>query len=371
LILVTACSNGTQEAEELPDWSAGIENGTSVATTNNPTEPQPEPEDYEFNIHLADEVLWPARMRAWDPNTGEIFPDKACGLDLEFAVAGSAAQSKHCIIEQNEGDVHLHPGVQIAAHVPPDTCDYLLTRFYMYQAWEVGYGNNQISYDISGSDILNPVGVDSSGSPICDFNYEPVGPNCCVGAYALTVTDLATGEAEVTQGLWGGNGSIGKCYDGAGYVYDEVEKSSNLLPLDPYFYLDGSALDVTFRFSELYEKKDSNDFYYTTNIALSNYIDLADHGGELPIGLNPDADTLGFVNPYYEFICADHALEKFAVIYLTVREWNTEAEFALDIDGNPNAGEDELENLESWQDYNDHMDWRDFGQTPGFIGFWD
>jgi hypothetical protein len=373
-VMLAACESPPgQNPDKLPGWTEGFENtvdgGTTTAGTTGggTTTGQPLPSDTEFNITVPPNVSWPWRLRRWTPGTDEVFPNDSCGLDLSTVVAGIDVATKHCIVEQNEGDIHLEPGLELFIHVPPDTCDYVFTRLYTYQAFEVGYGTNSLSYDVDDDGNISNENGTFQGNPQCQYDYV-AGPNCCLGSYTLTVTNIDSDEVIVTDGAWGGEDQIGKCYDGGRYLYDGAVLAPNDIPYNPYWYLDGLPLDQLITFKDINLDEDPNDDGYGSNVGLANYYNPADHVAEggMPQSLEPD--ILELVEPYYTFLCTDHALEKVGILYITMRDWNTEAEFA--IDGDHNAQEDEFEEQDPFKPFNDVWDWRDF-RDWGLIGFAD
>lgn len=343
-----------QNVSDLPDWSDGFENPPSDSgTTGGTTGTNPAPPDTEFNVSVPNTVHWPSMLRRWDPETGQVFPDEPCAIDLSNVSAGASA-TENCIFEQNEGDLYLQ-NMQLATHVPKDFCDYLFLYSYTYQTRDIGYGPTEVSYTetVDGGYINEVNSVE--GAPYCP--YAPEGaPNCCLGSYTLTVTG-ADGSLTTTEGRWGGEDHIGQCYDGASYLYEAGDFAPNDLPIIPFFYIDQAEFDTVLAWSSPSNHQDRTLDGYGTNLGLANYVDLADHDGQLPISLRPD--ILGVVHPNYQLVCSDNALEKYGIINITVREWNALDELLQD--GDPNSNEGYQETSDPLQDWDDLADWRNFG----------
>ena len=367
-----------EDPADLPDWQAGFENDATGTTTGVPptTTIPPQPLDTEFNVTVPVFVTSPHMFRQWDPVSGDVFAEDACGIDLENVIPGQPV-TQHCILEVNEGDLFLQPGVNLKVHVPVDTCDYMFADLYRYQAYEVAYGPTTASYTIDQfGTVSDRVNVDVFGVPQCQYDLTPFGPNCCIGTFTLSITEFETGLVTDHDLTWGGEDMLGHCYDGAAYLYDAVSYKDNCLPDLPYWYTDRTAYDVTLAFTNMNLKEDCNSDSYRETVGLANYVDPADHVDGLPLSLQPDLYDV--VNPYYTFVCTDHALERIGVIKVTVREWNTEEEFNIEMatpgTGNHDARESERELVEPgaegeiWQYYDDLLDWRNFTDLPGLIG---
>jgi len=373
-----------RDPNALPNWDDYQENvptGETGLDTGAGNVPPPEPPDTQFNLNSPDDVSWPVMLRRWDPLTGTVFPDEPCAIDLTNVPAGEAV-TEDCILEMNEANLFFQ-GARINTHVPEDYCDYLFAIQYRYQAFPVGDGPTEVRYDfdpVLGTFVdydTDGDGVPESedGVPVCQYNLLGVGgPNCCTGYYTLSARDLSTGEVEETLGFWGGEATIGYCFDGAGYLLDGASFAENHLPRDPFFYLDRAALDHAFTYRGPAEAADQLQDGYATNIALANYVNVADHNGQLPVSLQ-DVDGTGLVRTTTDFICTNDALEKYGVIRLTIREWNEESQFGAD--GNPDSREGEFENIPPFQPYDDVLDWRALDLLSGglfqtfYVGFAD
>lgn len=374
----SACDEVPEPDEsKLPAWDDGFDTqDTDVETPTGETdEPVPtEPPDTEFNLEIPESITWSANLRRWDPSTGEVFAEP-CAIDLENVTPGAAVE-EDCILDFNEGDLYWQ-GFSIKNHIPAGFCDYLFTQPYMYQAFEIGFGPTQISYTLTADGmIIDEVGT-LNGEPQCEFDYSKggIGPNCCVGQYELTVTDEISGEEEVTPGIWGGTTTFGNCYDGGAYLDVNASRTLEGLPMSPTYYIDREQADIVSTFGSMRTATDANLDDYDTSIALASYIDLADHGGSLPRGLDPlrSNEPFGaFIQPTYDFVCTDNAYEKLGILHLTVREWNTEADF--NADGDPNGQEGVNEPQDPFIGFDDLFDWRNFGQAGldnDYIGYAD
>ena len=200
---------------------------------------------------------------------------------------------------------------------------------------------------IGDADQLPPVGP---GKPFCEFDHSrnnDKAPNCCTGSYTLEIKSASTGKTSRSTQSWGGK--LGECYYGGGYEQKDVGFNSEGLPMPRYTYVNGSARRESIEYQGVSER-------YPSNIALANYFEPGDHGGDRPAGL-----AAPLARPYYEAWCLDDAEEIAAHIRLQVREWNEEAEFhAL---GNPNTTGTESRWSSGPIDIDDLNDWAT--QTPG------
>jgi len=325
LALLAACQTDTPQ-QNLPDWSAGYDDGTSTVDTGTPEVPSgalavtvPTNTGIESRIHVTG---------ATDPC--EIYPDGTV----------EGYEETDCTIDIPELDLYGY-GLNYDLTVPAGACEFVVYSHYMYEAWEVGTGPDEVSYEVDATgNIVNEVNS-VGGVPYCEYDYtwqSSDSPNCCIGSYTLTVYDAAADETTTYPPLgWGGNPS--DCYDGAAFYDPEATFSDDGWPLARIVFLQETAWTRRFTWPELSSR-------YYSNVPLANHYDPADHEGTLPAGL------AGYwAQPQYVVECYDHAEELLGRITLNVQEWNEEAEYMAE--GDPNTTGTEPISGEPIDDRND------------------
>jgi hypothetical protein len=136
-------------------------------------------------------------------------------------------------------------------------------------------------------------------------------------------------------------------------VHEGARFSADGFPLPYFIYSDQEPWVEHAIFDGISDK-------YSSNIALANYFDPADHEGEAPAGLSAQ-----FARPFYTVDCLDDAGETIAHIRLTVREWNEEAEyFAL---GDPDTSGREAGFQAGLIEIDDRSDWAT--ETPDAVSY--
>lgn len=321
------------EREPLPDWSEGAESAPPI----DPVDPEViEP----FALRPVTDMGYETRLRETRTanNPCEIEPD---GTTLGY-------QEIDCTLDINELDLYGN-GLDFDFSVPYGACEFVVYWHYMYEAWEVGEGPTDVSWDVdltgNISNEVNAVG----GVPYCEYDYgwrSPDFPNCCTGSYTVTITNTDTGQVTTTPPqYWGGNPA--DCYDGAAFWDPEASPAEDGWPMAKIIFTRERAWTKRFHFDAL-----SSTYY--TNVVLANYFDPLEHA---PLGA--PAGLLGdFAQPYYTFQCFDHAEELLGEIRLVVKEWNEEVEFYADAEPDTTGVEPV-----SGHPINDRMDWAD--ATPG------
>ena len=181
LALLAACQTDTPQ-QNLPDWSAGYDDGTSTVDTGTPEVPSgalavtvPTNTGIESRIHVTG---------ATDPC--EIYPDGTV----------EGYEETDCTIDIPELDLYGY-GLNYDLTVPAGACEFVVYSHYMYEAWEVGTGPDEVSYEVDATgNIVNEVNS-VGGVPYCEYDYtwqSSDSPNCCIGSYTLTVYDAAADE---------------------------------------------------------------------------------------------------------------------------------------------------------------------------------
>ena len=382
---LTACADPLPQADsdKLPDWNEGMQNVVTEPDTDTDTDEDtdvpdnPEPLDSEFNLSVPKSITWGNMLRRWDPVTGETFPTEACDIDLTGVVPGDP-KVENCILEFNEGDLNWQ-GFSLDTHVPAGFCDYLFTQPYVYQTYRIGPGPEFASYTQQADGTTTDEVNTQDGFANCAYDYPNVRPDfsCCYGEYTLTITDAESGEITTEIGIWGGQSQLGSCFDGAAYLDAKAGRTVDGFPMSPTYFVDRYALDIQSVFNPMLTAADALGDPYSTSVGLASYVALADHDGVLPTSLSaielrppeaeedafPDPDPIAaaFVNPTYNFVCTDNAYDILGVIYLTVREWNTESEFFIDGNWDARELESEVVPLDPFGQFDDLDDWRNFG----------
>jgi len=331
-----------RDTDRLPDWSDGMDTDTdtdSDSDTDTDTDTDTLPAN-PFALTAAPDVRYDTRLEETSVGTpcavvpGETaadYVDMDCTLDIaELDLYGNAL----------DFDFIVAAGL----------CEFVVYWHYMYEAWEVGIGPTEVSWSIDGAgNIFNPVNATTNGSPICEYDYSRLyldAPNCCLGTYILTITDVASpADPQISPPLfWGGVPS--DCYDGAAFHDPEAIYTNDGWPVARILYLNQDSWTKRFHWDLL-----ATDYY--SNVPLANYYDPADHGGTMPAGFTGD-----WARPYYTFQCYDHAEELLAQLKLSVREWNEQSEFYDE--GDPDTtGTEPVTGLP----IDDRMDWAT--GTPG------
>jgi hypothetical protein len=307
--VVAACTAGAGTRDDLPPIGGG-DDDDAVGDDDDDTLPQLGP----MRLGVTPGLDYPMRLRETNSVDGlcEVIPPREFEnyVDIE------------CTIDINELDLYGH-GLDWDLQVPANACDYLIYWHYQYEAWEVGVGPTEVSYEILGNGaIINEVNS-INGDPYCIYDHtwrNPDAPDCCLGSYTKTVTD-PLGVTVVSNEFWAGKPS--DCYGGAAYIDPEVTNGPDGFPLAKIVYLNRAAYSKSFHFDPL-----SDEFY--SNIPLANYYSPQDHDGDRPAGLNGL-----WAEPRYTFLCTDRAYEVLSEIRLTVREFNEVTQY--DADGNPNT----------------------------------
>jgi hypothetical protein len=329
LVLLLGCG---QERTDLPDWSEGFESTDSTVDTSIGAYLRvstPDDVGYKTITHPIND--WVSGCVVQTDGSMEDYQELTCYIEIE---------------ELNLYASSFQYGIEASG------CDYVAWYHYMYEAWRVGTGAAEVSYEIDeDGNVVNEVNS-ILGVPYCQYNYYYWNidhPNCCTGSYDLSITDQVSGKTETYSGLsWGGKPS--QCYSGAAFTDLEGIFNDEGWPMGHIVLTSQSYYSHDFTWEPLSEK-----FFSYVNLA--NHYDPDDHDGSMPAGLAGE-----YAQPTYVLQCLDHAEEELARIELVVREWNEEAEFALEEAGDP---ESEGSEPVSGSPLNDRADWAD--ATPGSV----
>ncbi|MFT4975977.1 MAG: hypothetical protein ACI8S6_001872 [Myxococcota bacterium] len=315
---------------DLTDWQAGYESDTDTGFVDTT-------QDVGFGLIVPFDIGYDVRLQQTS-----IAED--CIVDVPGTFANYTAID--CTYDISELDLY-GSGLTFEVFVPPNTCDYLIYDFYMYEAWETGLGSTDVSYTINtDGEIVDPVNY-VDGTPYCPYDYSRIGsnfPNCCEGAYTLTINDEIAGVKTSETKSWAGR--LSECYDGAAFAYPGYAEGPGGFPLATLVPLYGDSYSERFEWGAISDR-------YATNLALANYYDESDHDGGPPAGLRKTR-----AQPYYSFRCYDSGEELLSKVELVVREWNEESEFLLDGDPNTTGVE-----VVSGEPIDDRADWAT--ATPG------
>lgn len=355
-VLVAAACSGDKARTDLPDWSDGFEtggpiaggtdavDGGSVVSQDGGAPPMPD----SMTIAIPANVTWPMRIRNRDALSQ---PCEIPRDDPDTELVYGAEKKVECIIDSDELDLYVL-GLQFNVVIPEGMCEYLLRVPYIFENFEVGGGPDRVAYTKNEDGTFTDEVNSEDGKPVCQYDYsrfDPDLPNCCYGEYTLEITSGMTGKTTTATKSWGG-GELGKCYYGAGYVDERAAFDTAGFPVSEIIYSNRQPYVQEEVFDGVSDK-------YGSNVALANYYDPDDHGGDAPGALRGE-----FARPLYEYYCLDHAEENIAHISIVVREWNEEAEF--DVDGNPDTlGTEPDWDLPRTDDINDVSDWKDYGDV--------
>lgn len=289
----------------------------------------------------------------------------ACRIEASVTLSSGDMDCNVDILETE----NYYYDVKLQYNIPQNACDFVHIKpsWHWNESW--GYGPSSVTIEQNNSGqvvdmdgdgdggcgtVQNGVGVpcasaaeiygmDSSGFPICEYNYqsrEEGGVNCCFGTYDLTVgfdaNDNGTIDANewsVSNGRWGGN--AGSCYGGfaknswsvfytSGIPAVEI-KDVGAKGLNSAFELKSNAESVgaTFQYAANYYNQSGNPHNHSGFVSSST--------SNLPYAFDPVDDLDGTLLPAgrvpYVVECMDKAGEIKHRINIYVREWNTYSQF--------------------------------------------
>lgn len=331
---------GCPEAElaALPDWSEGYPDGID-------TEPEEDPNgEGQIRMRLVSNNLgWDTRLHLTNN------PSEPCEVNFDDTSAGY--RDIECTLDSNELDLHVG-GMSFDLDIEGGACEWVSWSHYMYARipTDLGADTVYVTIDSLGNKLTESHPVDELFLPVCtstlyDYERDEVVA-CCEGRVDVEVTNVDNGD--VYTGWRDFGRPFPACYGGAAFLEPSVDKDPITgMPLEMFELTNSKAFLQTFQFDAPGPKG------YKSSVGLANYYDPADHGGGMPIGF-----TTGSAVPEYTYRCLDHAEEDLAIIRLTVKEWNEEAEFLV-------AGDAETTGTESGSGgpIDDIFDWAIL--TPG------
>jgi len=351
--LGVACEAKT-EREPLPDWREGLSQGDAGVRPDAFVEPDAAVEDagpQDAADPIEGFALTPAYGLGYDTRLSATRAvDGECAVNPDGTPQGF--EEKECTLDINELDLYGN-GLDFDFWVPEGVCEYVIYGHYMYEAFEVGVGPIEVSWDVDGvGNVSNQVNA-VNGMPYCEYDHrwrDPDAPNCCLGSYTATITNTDSGQVEVQGPLfWGGKPA--ECYNGAAFWDPEASLSEDGWPMNKIVFTQELAWHKRFHWDNL-----STDYF--TNVVLASYYHPLDHQpGGAPAGL-----LAAWAQPFYTFQCYDHAEELLAELRLVVKEWNEEHEFYTEDDPDSTGIEPH-----TGTPINDRRDWAD--ATPGSVDF--
>lgn len=283
------------------------------------------------------------------------------------ATASQVDQDLRCIVEVEELDLYLL-GFTINYNFPWPTCSYAEIKPYYYYRYEPGIGPLTVDMDFDPSDgsytITGTAGATNATASLngatltCDKDYSqtitPAGPNCCAGTYFTSIRDISTGITTYGSGSWGGE--LSNCL--VGPAVDTQPKSTANYPVSTVTYLRGTTLNSS------YTVNSPNSKGYFSNVYAANYFSAAPTYDLLsaPVPIQGPGGIIPSTQPWYEFTCRDHASEIVHRIYLLVRPWSVDSEFALQ-----SSGTFDLSGTQG-APFSDHSLLSFPGWSPGFAG---
>ncbi|MCK6596914.1 MAG: hypothetical protein L6Q37_01005 [Bdellovibrionaceae bacterium] len=333
VLILTSCSADKK--------TTTIDNASS--SLGNPAEGVTQEES--FYVRIFDEGKYPYYM--------SIKNDFSSSCEIKN---GADPKNIECVADINELDLYYH-GVKLQYNVPSEMCDYVQMGTYWYHNYEIGYGPSSVVINVSkdtNGNILSTSctmdGVagcnnteafyDSANDKLsCVYDHsDGEGPNCCLGSYTKQIVTTVTGGSATSSFVktsWGG--SAKECIGGAGKTNWE-HYSKDFFPISYVAYTKGEGKNKVYEVTA--PIKTSN---VGTNFPVANYFTSGSHthtgyvstrSSVYPFFIDPIDDRGGTVfssyqigSPYYYWKCLDKDHEIKYQIRVSIREWNTYAEF--------------------------------------------
>jgi hypothetical protein len=288
---------------------------------------------------------------------------KKCEIDP--TVKRTSAAFIDCVLEIEEFDAFFSK-LKITLNSPGSMCNFVGHYPYWYYKYLPGKTADEpitTTTNSSGATTLTTPSahitkLDTSGNPLCAFNYPPNGPDCCMGTYVWTkrVTDAGGAVTSTTTATHSWDGKWGNCGSGAGYNMTGGK-------FNPKTNIPDEMIDTSATIGKVisYDFTAGIDSGAVSNLHMANYIkpDTVPPAGLVdgPGGLVTIAP-----NPYYLITCYDAAREENGQIRLQIQEWNVVGEIVKKALGNPDiTGVDPLTS----QPLNDFYDWDDVVSVLG------
>ncbi len=296
-------------------------------------------------------------------------------VDFDEPCTAEVGEDITCILEADEHDLYYF-GTAFQYNIPPDMCNYIHHRPYVYYGLPAGDGPALVTVDsvngTVGSDLNSDGDLGDAGelndSTVCQYDYTrgtPAGPNCCTGSYTKINRTWNGASYDVdsiaNDVAWGGK--LSSCLDGPPMLLPDWPKNTEGMPLTLIKWVYGFGDSA---FHEIYApiSTKAKGPRGGSNVFAASWYDPLDHGGTYPTAafLYNGRPAMGD-----EISCRDRDSEVLSRITIYVREWNTQAAFDA-MDDSPN--DHSLGGLEDppYADdgLNDHADWGDVGNTyPG------
>ncbi len=287
--------------------------------------------------------------------------------------------SLNCLVDIPELDLYYN-GISFQYNFPATMCNYSLQRTYWHYNFEVGNGptstavtqtRNAEGVLLSTTCVIDGVAgctgneawySAEAGKFQCEYDHSFVSgaPNCCMGEYDYTNTQIVDGVPSSTssRAAWGGN--IKGCIGGAGST-NWTAYSRDGYPRSLVKYIEGVGQNDKYEVSAPIKVANIGltvpvaNYYKPYDAASTNgnhrhtgYVDV--RSSDLPYMVDPIDDRNGSSvtpgQPSYLFQCLDRNHEVINEIHVYVREWNTYKEFLLygtskGVSGNPDIAGDE------------------------------
>lgn len=311
---VLGCSE-LPEREPLPDWVGGQDDTDDPDDTDNPQVPTG---TFTLTAPTVEEIGWQVKLHRNGNDWGA-----PCSVTVPENYRDQV--SLDCTLEIQEMAL-FGGGLDFDLSVAPSQCSFLTWFHPMYQAWPIGEGPDTVSVTMRADGVIIEETNALNGKPLCDFDHSWThedGPNCCYGPYEYSVLNPA-GEYIVKPEIRFWDGELSECFNGAAYLDSEATFTDDGWPTGKIIHVEQFGYNHRFHWENLSTQG------YTSNVPLASYYDPANHDGGPPAGFRHPV-SLG----HHLFECWDEAEENLARIRLTVREWNTEEEFAKGPEGDP------------------------------------
>jgi hypothetical protein len=304
--------------------------------------------------------------------------DFSSACEISAATKGS---SLDCLVDIPELDLYFG-GITFQYNFPASMCAYSLIKPYWYYNFETGTGPSTASVTVTTvagvvtgtacviDGVAGCTGLEASYSSLtqsfrCQYDHSlnPGYPNCCLGNYQYTNTQIVDGvpSSTSTPSAWGGDAKT--CIGGAGKSnWEHYTKDG--YPVGRLEYIEGKGANDKYEVTA--PIKLANDglivsvanYYKPYDAASTNgnhrhtgYVDA--RSTDLPYMVDPVDDRSGSTlakyqrgQPSYLFQCLDRNREVINQIQVYVREWNTYEQFLLygtsmGVSGDPDTTGDE------------------------------
>jgi len=247
--------------------------------------------------------------------------------------SGSTGEDIRCVLEADEGDLYML-GYQLNYNFPGLMCRYAKFQPYFFLQREAGFGPSAVTLTEDGSGNIsivsqtpsafspNAVAVIENNALVCSLD------DTCEGPYTLTDQN-----GIVTEEAW--PGSIANALVGPAMDTQQIYASSGF-PKPDLRFLGGTTLSSTYTVAAP-KDKDHRSNAYAANW-FSGDPDYLFASAPLPMRAIPwHTVPLHNMSPWFQFDCLDNAHETINRIRLVTRSWSTDAQFELELAGNPSV----------------------------------